>query len=74
MRKPYGPVAKPALDTTVPSRVYLRETHPNLYRALTIIALVFVALGFNFLLTTPTFQQYEIPKNYIGAGTKSERR
>jgi hypothetical protein len=48
--------------------VRLRDTHPNLYRSLMTVALIFVALGFNFLLTTPTFQQYDIPKNYIGTG------
>lgn len=46
----------------------LRNTNPNLYRSLLTIALIYVALGFNFLLTVPTFEQYGIPKNVIGAG------
>lgn len=48
--------------------LFLRNTHPNLYRSLMTTALIFVGLGINFLLTTPTFQQFNIPKNYIGAG------
>jgi hypothetical protein len=48
--------------------LHLRDTHPNLYRSMTTIGLVESALGLNFLLTTPTFQQFGIPKNLIGAG------
>lgn len=46
----------------------LRATHPNLYRALMTIGVIEFALGLNFLLTTPTFEQFNIPKNVIGAG------
>lgn len=46
----------------------LRHTNPTLYRSLMISASIFVTLGVNFLLTTPTFQQFDIPKNVIGAG------
>lgn len=46
----------------------LRNTNPNLYRSLMTVASVFVLLGANFLLTTPTFQQFDIPKNFIGSG------
>lgn len=47
--------------------VYLRHTHPNLYRSLMTVGLIEVAIGLNFLLTTPTFQQFGIPKNLVGA-------
>lgn len=46
----------------------VRITHPNLYRSLTIVALMFVALGLNFILTTPTFRQFDLPPDGIGAG------
>ena len=50
------------------NKANLRRTNPNLYRSLMTIALTKVALGLNFLLTTPTFEQYNIPKNLIGVG------
>lgn len=46
---------------------HLRSTHPNLYRSVMTIGVIDIALGLNFLLTTPTFEQFGIPKNFIGA-------
>lgn len=50
----------------LPRRVSIRKTNPNLYLSVMMFALTNVALGFNFLLTTPTFLQFDIPKNAIG--------
>lgn len=47
---------------------HLRDTHPNLYRSMMTTGLIEFALGLNFLLTTPTFQQFGIHKNIIGTG------
>lgn len=57
---------------TVPERqsdartVDIRRSHPNLYYAITILAVACIALGLNFLLTTPTFSPLNIPKEVIG--------
>jgi hypothetical protein len=48
--------------------VDLRETNPNLYRSLMTVAAIFVALGLNFFIFTPTFLQYGIPKSVLAAG------
>lgn len=48
--------------------VSLNNTHPNLYRSLMTVAVVDVILGLNFLIFTPTFEQFNIPKNFIGVG------
>lgn len=48
----------------------IRRTHRNLYRSLITVAVVDVLLGLNFLLPflpAPTFQQLDIPKDFIGA-------
>lgn len=55
------------IDVTVPPKPNLHQTHPNLFLALFIYGVISVAVGVNFLLTTPTFQQYGIPKGFIGA-------
>lgn len=47
--------------------INLFKTHRNLYIALMVLAVMSVALGINFWLTTPTFQQLDIPKNFIGS-------
>lgn len=56
------------LDPEDPKRARLRDTHPNLYFALMTVALMFVALGFNFWFGKVTFEQYGIPKQWIGTG------
>lgn len=56
------------LNPEVPYRSSLRKTNPSLFRSLITVALGTCALGFNFLLTVPTFEQFGIPKNFIGAG------
>lgn len=50
------------------STVRLRDTNPNLYRSLMTVGIIYTALGVNFLIFTPTFEQFGIPKNVIGAG------
>jgi hypothetical protein len=62
------PTVAEVLNGAPPTKVNLRYTHPNLYLSLMIAAITCVGLGVNFLLTTPTFQQYDIPKNVVGAG------
>lgn len=46
--------------------VKIRKTHPSLYRALMVIGVMGVALGFNFWFSNPTFNPYGISKNIIG--------
>lgn len=59
----------PAIDHPTPARVYLRHTHPNLYRSLMTVALIFVGLGLNFLFgPPPTFRQYNLSPDAIGSG------
>lgn len=47
--------------------IKLQDSHPNLYRGIMVFAFIGIALGFNFFFTNPTFQQYGIDKNIIGA-------
>jgi hypothetical protein len=45
---------------------WLSRTHPNLYKAFTVYALISLALGFNFIFLKPTFDPLNIPKGLIG--------
>lgn len=56
------------LSPEVPTRPNLRLTHPNLYRALMTDAAILIALAANFLLSTPTFNPFDIHKEYVGTG------
>lgn len=47
--------------------VNLRKTHPNLYRLVMGIALMYVALGINFLVFTPTFFVWDQPNELWAA-------
>lgn len=47
-------------------RVDIHKSHPGLYYALMTLGFMGVALGFNFWLSTPTFDPYDINKNIIG--------
>lgn len=53
---------------TTPDKTNLRKANSGLYWLLMVNALGFFALGLNFLLTVPTFEQFDIPKNVIGWG------
>lgn len=50
----------------VPAKPNLRKTNPNFFRALLVFGTTAVALGLNFHLTTPTFEQFGIPKEFLG--------
>jgi hypothetical protein len=45
----------------------LSQTHPNLYKAFMVYALISLALGANFIFLKPTFDPLNIPKGLIGA-------
>lgn len=45
----------------------LRTSNPGLYHSLLLFGAVNTALGANLFLTTPTFNPYGIPKDFIGA-------
>lgn len=47
-------------------RVNIRRTHPDLYRRIMSIAVLQIALAFNYWWYTPTFNPYGISKNLIG--------
>lgn len=49
------------------NQVNLRKSHPTLYRSITTFALLSIALGLNFIFTTPTFNPYGIPLWIIGS-------
>ena len=49
------------------SRVNIRRKHPGMYHAISTFGLIEVALAFNFWLTTPAFDPYDIPNDIIGA-------
>lgn len=46
--------------------VDIRQSHPNLYRSIMVFSFIYIGLGLNFLLTTPTFNPYMIPYEFIG--------
>lgn len=46
--------------------VNIRMTHPNLYRSIMVFSFIYIGLGINFLVTTPTFNPYTIPYEIIG--------
>lgn len=46
--------------------VEIRKSHPALYRTLMTLAVMGIALGFNFWFSNPTFNPYGVPKNAIG--------
>lgn len=51
--------------------VNLRVTNPALFRGALTIAIIFICLGLNFLLPfipPPTFKQYGISPDFLGAG------
>lgn len=50
-----------------PPSIVIRKTHPGLYRSLMVFGATGVALGLNFLFSTPTFNPYGINKAVIGA-------
>jgi len=47
-------------------RVFVRDTHPLLFRTYLTFGLVSVGLGLNFLFTTPTFNPYHLDKMLVG--------
>lgn len=47
-------------------KVHLNKTHPSLYYAIMTLGVMNVCLALNFFFTTPTFNPYGIPKNYVG--------
>lgn len=51
----------------VPTKPNLKFTNPNLFISLITFAIISIAIAVNFQLTTPTFQQYGIPKEALGA-------
>lgn len=58
-RRSSGPLAE---------RVHLKNTNPTLYWSLMMIAIADIALGFNFLFANVTFEQFDIPQEWIGMG------
>lgn len=52
----------------LPAKVKLNESNPPLYLSLTTFGVIGIALGLNFFVFVPTFEQFDIPKNLIGAG------
>lgn len=48
------------------SGVNIRKSHPTLYRSIMALALMRVALAFNFWFARPTFTPYGIHKNWAG--------
>lgn len=51
----------------VKGTINLWRTHPNLYLAVTTLAVINIALGLNFLLLDPTFLIYGSPNQLWGA-------
>lgn len=49
-----------------PNGKKLRLTHPNLYGAFMVLAIMTVALGLNFIFKTPSFNPFNIPKGTTG--------
>lgn len=47
-------------------RVRIRLTHPGLYRSISTLSLMSVALAVNFWTSNPTFNPYGLPKSLIG--------
>lgn len=47
-------------------RVFVRDTHPLLFRTYLTLGVVAVLLGLNFLFTTPTFNPYHLDYRVIG--------
>lgn len=60
------PVAAYSVGVSPPS-IVIRKTHPGLYRSLMVLGATGIALGLNFLFSTPTFNPYGIPKGVVGA-------
>lgn len=50
------------------SRLNVRKTHPTMYREVTSVGLIEIALAFNFWYSNPTFNPYGINKVYVGVG------
>lgn len=52
-----------------PSRqtVNIRKSHPNLYRLIMVLSVMYVLLGLNFFFTVPTFNPYNMPYPLVGA-------
>lgn len=48
------------------SRINIRKTHPGLYHSLMTLGFMGVALAANFWGSNPTFNPYNINKNWIG--------
>lgn len=44
----------------------MKDTHPNLWRAYLVFALLSITLGLNFLFLTPAFMPLDIPELLIG--------
>lgn len=49
-----------------PHNINLRKSHPGLYRLIMTLCIMRVLLALNFWTSTPTFNPYDIPKNWIG--------
>lgn len=47
--------------------VNIRGSHPNLYRSVMVFGCIYIGLGVNFIATTPTFNPYQIPYDFVGA-------
>lgn len=50
----------------VTERVNLRNTHRGLWRTYMVFAIGGVGLGLNFIFTKPTFNPYDVPKEWVG--------
>lgn len=49
------------------NQVNIRLTHPLVYKLLTAFAVLFVLLAVNFWTSNPTFNPFDINKNWVGA-------
>lgn len=51
----------------ITKRISIRQTHPNMYRVLMIMSIMFIALAVNLYFSKPTFSPYDIDKNVIAS-------
>lgn len=57
--------AKRRILYEITKHVSIRESHPNMYKLLMIIAVMFIALAVNLYFSKPTFRPYGIQKELI---------
>jgi hypothetical protein len=53
-------------DATPHRRLNIRKKHPTLYHSIMTLGVMSIALAINFWTSNPTFNPYNIPKNFVG--------